>query len=381
MKTVELKDGHSVDVVAENIERMKDLFPDAFSEGSVNFDNLRQLLGDAKVLDEGDEKYGLNWHGKKKARQIALTPSPGTLLPCPDESVDWDTTKNIFIEGDNLEVLKLLQKSYANSIDVIYIDPPYNTDSDFIYPDKFSEGLETYLRYTGQKDYEGEWTVSFSGREKTGRKHTNWLSMIMPRIKLARSLMNNDGVILISIDENEVDNLQLICNELLGEENFVAKLIWEKGRKNDAKLISNGHDYILVYVKNKASLQEKAVLWREAKPGAAEIHAEYLKLKNKFGSEVAKIQASLKEFYTSLPKDHPSKKLSRYGNVDIRGVWRDDNMSWPGGGGPTYDVIHPETNQPCKVPEGGWRYSTLAKMEQMILEGKVAFREDHSVLV
>jgi len=175
MKKVTDQDGQSADIVAGNIEKLKALFPDAFTEGGVNFDVLRQLLGDTSVLDEGEEKYGLNWHGKKQARQIALTPSTGTLLPCPEESVDWDTTQNLFIEGDNLEVLKLLQKSYAGKVKMIYIDPPYNTENDFIYPDNFSEGLEAYLNYTGQKGEDG-WSVSESGREKTGRKHTNWLS-------------------------------------------------------------------------------------------------------------------------------------------------------------------------------------------------------------
>ena len=150
MKKVQPEEGESADIVSENIERLKELFPYAFSEGGVNFDVLRQLLGDADILDEGEEKYGLNWHGKRKARQIALTPSTGTLLPCPDESVDWDTTKNLFIEGDNLEVLKLLQKSYANKVKMIYIDPPYNTGREFIYPDKYQDNLDTYLKYTGQ---------------------------------------------------------------------------------------------------------------------------------------------------------------------------------------------------------------------------------------
>ena len=187
MKQVKPEDGQSADIVAANIEHLKELFPEAFTEDGVNFDTLRQLLGDAKVLDEGEEKYGLNWHGKKKARQIALIPSTGTLLPCPEESVDWDTTKNLFIEGDNLEVLKLLQKSYANKIKMIYIDPPYNTGGEFIYPDKFQENLDTYLKYTGQVDNEG---VKFSSNtESTGRKHTNWINMMYPRLRLAKTLL------------------------------------------------------------------------------------------------------------------------------------------------------------------------------------------------
>ena len=257
MQKVQAKEGESADIVSENIERLKDLFPDAFSEGGTNFDVLRQLLGDAKILDEGDEKYGLNWHGKKKARQIALMPSTGTLLPCPEESVDWDTTQNLFIEGDNLEVLKLLQKSYANKIKMIYIDPPYNTGKEFIYPDKFQENLDTYLKYTGQVDDEG---MKFSSNTETsGRKHTNWLNMMLPRLKLARNLLTLDGAIFISIDDNEVANLQLLCDEIFGKECFAGKvtvLCNPKGRSQD-KYLASCHEYLLIYTK---SILEKGQL-------------------------------------------------------------------------------------------------------------------------
>ena len=247
MKQVKPEDGQSVDIVASNIEHLKELFPEAFTEGGVNFDTLRQLLGDAKVLDEGEEKYGLNWHGKKKARQIALTPSTGTLLPCPEESVDWDTTKNLFIEGDNLEVLKLLQKSYTNKIKMIYIDPPYNTGKEFIYPDKFQENLDTYLKYTGQVDDEG---MKFSSNTEThGRYHSNWLDMMYPRIRLAKSLLRRDGVMFISIDDHEAANLQAICDEVFGRENFLGKISVVsnlKGRSDD-KYFATAHNYLLAY--------------------------------------------------------------------------------------------------------------------------------------
>ena len=251
MKKVQPEEGKSADIVSENIERLKELFPDAFSEGGVDFEVFRQLLGDAKVLDEGEEKYGLVWHGKKKARQIALTPSTGTLLPCPEESVDWDTTKNLFIEGDNLEVLKLLQKSYANKVKMIYIDPPYNTGKEFIYPDNFHDNLDTYLKYTGQVDDKG---MKFSSNtESSGRKHTNWLNMMCPRLKLARSLLKEDGVIFLSIDDGEQANLRKICDEVFGEDNFVGNIIWQKkyAASNDAKYLSDVHDFILCYCKNK----------------------------------------------------------------------------------------------------------------------------------
>lgn len=248
MKTVELEEGQSTDIVSENIERLKDIFPDAFTEGGVNFDTLRQLLGDAKVLDEGEEKYGLNWHGKKKARQIALTPSTGTLLPCPDESVDWDTTKNLFIEGDNLEVLKLLRKSYSNKVKMIYIDPPYNTGREFIYPDNFQENLDTYLRYTGQVDDLGR--KSSSETETTGRRHTNWLNMMSSRLNLSRSLLVDEGVIFVSINDKEVAQLRSMMNEIFGEENFLASLIWDKNHSAQAGIFKAYHEYILVYAKN-----------------------------------------------------------------------------------------------------------------------------------
>jgi len=250
MEQVKLEDGQSLDVIADNIEKLKELFPEALSEGGVNFDTLRQLLGDASVLDEGEEKYGLNWHGKKKARQIALTPSTGTLLPCPEESVDWDTTKNIFIEGDNLEVLKLLQKSYANKVKMIYIDPPYNTGKEFIYPDRFQENLDTYLKYTGQVNDEG---MKFSSNTETsGRKHTNWLNMMYPRLAVARNLLTTDGVIMISIDEKESLNLRMLCGQIFGEENFVAQftVVTNYKGRNDKANVAMSHEYIVVYRKS-----------------------------------------------------------------------------------------------------------------------------------
>ena len=249
MRKFDLQNDSSDSIVQDNIKHLKELFPDAFTEGGVNFDTLRQLLGDLKVLDEGEEKYGLNWHGKKQARQIALTPSLGTLLPCPEESVDWDNTQNLFIEGDNLEVLKLLQKGYANKVKMIYIDPPYNTGKEFVYPDKFQDNLDTYLKYTGQKDDEG---LSFTSNTETGgRKHTNWLNMMYPRLKLARDLLKEDGVIFISIDDNEQANLKKICDEVFGEENFFADLVVVRSEGGGlAKKVVKGHDSLLVYVKN-----------------------------------------------------------------------------------------------------------------------------------
>ena len=219
----------SADLVAENIKQLKALFPEIITEGrngvSINVDALKALVGDATITD-ADEKYGLNWHGKRRARQLALTPSTGTLRPCPEESVDWDTTRNLMIEGDNLEVLKLLQKSYAGKVKLIYIDPPYNTGSDFVYPDNFQDNIKNYLELTGQ--VEGGQKIS-SNTEANGRFHTDWVNMMYPRLKLARNLLREDGVIFISIDDVEYANLRQLCSDVLGEENFVASLdfaIW-----------------------------------------------------------------------------------------------------------------------------------------------------------
>ena len=198
--TIEDDETRSPDLVAENVGQLKTLFPEAFTEGKVDFEVLKQLLGGA--VDEREEKYGLNWHGKRRARQLALTPSTGTLRPCPEDSVDWDTTQNLMIEGDNLEVLKLLQKSYAGKVKLIYIDPPYNTGKDFVYPDDFQDSIKNYLELTGQVDGEGR-KIS-SNTESSGRFHTDWLNMMYPRLKLARNLLSQEGAIFISIDDNEL---------------------------------------------------------------------------------------------------------------------------------------------------------------------------------
>jgi adenine-specific DNA-methyltransferase len=245
----------SADVVAENIERLKALFPELVTEGkdgaSINVDVLKQLVGD-QTLTDADEKYGLNWFGKRRARQLALTPSTGTLRPCPEDSVDWDTTQNLMIEGDNLEVLKLLQKSYAGKVKLIYIDPPYNTGKDFVYPDNYQDSIKNYMELTGQ--VEGGAKIS-SNTEASGRFHTDWVNMLYARLKLARSLLREDGCILISIDEKELQHLRLLCNDVFGEENFVAVitvLCNPKGRSQD-KYFATNHEYVLAYSKRVLS--------------------------------------------------------------------------------------------------------------------------------
>ena len=233
----------SADLVAQNLEQLKQIFPEVIKEGRVDFEALNDLLGN--YGDTAEERFCLNWAGKANARREAQKRSTGTLRPCPEESVDWDTTENLYIEGDNLEVLKLLQKSYHSRVKMIYIGPPYNTGKDFVYKDNYKDNLQNYLEQTGQDK------KLSTNTESDGRYHSNWLNMMYPRLKLARNLLTEDGVIFISIDDNEVANLRKICDEVFGEENFLSQVIWERAFApvNLKKHFSESHDYILCYTK------------------------------------------------------------------------------------------------------------------------------------
>ncbi|EFB5226189.1 site-specific DNA-methyltransferase [Escherichia coli] len=242
-------DSKSMDIVADNISKLKELFPEVFTEGKVDFDALKEVLGG--YIDGREERYSFTWNGKSKARMLAQTPSAGTLRPCKKESVDWDTTQNLFIEGDNLEVLKLLQKSYHKKVKMIYIDPPYNTGKDFVYKDNFKDNIKNYKEITGQVDGDGR-SLS-SNPETNGRYHTDWLNMMYPRLKLARNLLKDDGIIFISIDDNEYHNLKLMCDEVFGEERFVGSISWKNkyGAGAKTKGFIEVHEYILCYSKSE----------------------------------------------------------------------------------------------------------------------------------
>lgn len=238
----------SLDITSQNIEQLKQLFPDVFSEGKIDFEALKAVLG--AEIDDSEERYNFTWNGKTKARQIAQTPSTGTLRPCKEESVNWDTTGNLFIEGDNLEVLKLLQKPYHKKVKMIYIDPPYNTGNDFVYKDNFRDNVKNYLEITGQVDSDGNKLSTNS--DSSGRFHSDWLNMMYPRLKLARNLLKDDGVIFVSIDDNESLNLRNIMNEIFGETNFIADVCVVnnlKGR-NDRKNIAIANERLIIYKKS-----------------------------------------------------------------------------------------------------------------------------------
>ena len=242
----------SPSLVNEQIEQLKKLFPECFSEGKIDFSKLREAVG--QVAAEESERYHFTWAGKRDAIQLLQTPTRATLVPCYEESVDFETTGNIFVEGDNLEALKLLYKPYFGQVKAIYIDPPYNTGSDFVYPDNYTDPLDTYLQLTGQKDGNGNRLTS--NVETTGRYHSAWLSMMYPRLFLARQLLQDDGIIFISIDDHEVHNLQMLMNEVFGEENLLQQIVWQRhaGGGNNAKHFALDHEYILAYAKNKESI-------------------------------------------------------------------------------------------------------------------------------
>lgn len=245
---MEKMDGKTLDIVQENINKLKEIFPEVFTEGKLDCDKLKEELGD--FIDDREERYSFNWNGKRQAKLIAQTPSTGTLRPCPEESVDWESTKNIFIEGDNLEVLKLLQKSYHKKVKMIYIDPPYNTGNDFVYKDDFRDNIKNYKAITGQLDEEGKNLTN--NPETSGRYHTDWLNMMYPRLKLARNLLKDDGIIFISIHDTEQPNLRKIADEVFGEENFIAQVVWKARVKpvniGDAKYRPQKEiEYVLVY--------------------------------------------------------------------------------------------------------------------------------------
>ncbi|MFY7925233.1 MAG: site-specific DNA-methyltransferase [Aquidulcibacter sp.] len=252
--------GQGADIVGDNVEALRRLFPEAFTEAKssdgtirhkIDFEVLRQLLGD-RVVTEGEGKYGLSWHGKDRARQLALTPSAATLRPAPEESVDWDTTQNIMIEGDNLEVLKLLQKSYAGRVKLIYIDPPYNTGNDFVYADDFRDTIGNYLTLTGQSSVSGGKLTS--NPETSGRFHTDWLNMMYPRLKLARDLLRDDGMIAVTVDDNEIKNLIHILDDVYGEENRRSIVSWQKkyAVSNNFRGIASIRDFVVIYSKSEA---------------------------------------------------------------------------------------------------------------------------------
>ena len=330
----------------EQISALAQLFPEALCEGRIDFDALRRSIGE--WVDPGPERFGLTWPGKAECMRVIQEPSIGTLVPMPDESVDWDTTQNVIIEGENLEVLKLLQKAYHGKVKMIYIDPPYNTGKEFIYPDNFKEGLTDYLKYSGQVDDEG-FKLS-ANAETDGRYHSKWLSMLYPRLFLARNLLREDGVMFVSIDDHELPRLLSLMDEVFGPENFVATIVWKNATDNNPTRIAVEHEYIVCYAR---STEVAAPVWKSADSAARDLLVDVgADLASRFSG-----QPGFQDAYTGWFRANRSVlgPLDRYKYIDEGGVYTgSQSVHNPGKEGYRYDVIHPSTGKPCKQPLLGY---------------------------
>lgn len=372
MEEIKKIDLESEDLVDDRLEQLKKLVPEAFTENGIDFDKLWLLLGNE--IDEGDERYAFTWPGKANAIRQSQTTTTATLRPCPeksrsrtgeDGSFDSD---NIYIEGDNLEALKLLQRAYHGKVKMIYIDPPYNTGGDFIYKDTFGDSVSNYKEETGQ--------TGQSNAKTDGRFHANWCSMMFPRLKLARELLSDDGVIVASIDENERTNLQLLLNEIFGENNFAGEIIWKNSSKNDQDYVSIQHEYLLVYVKDKGS---NLGHWVEQKAGLEDIYSAFIEFRKEYGDDWRAIHTAVLDWYKQFPPSSPIYQSKHYSWMDERGVYFPSDISGPNDGQYVYDVIHPVTGKKCKQPTRGW-FCPQPEMERRVKEGLIHFGDDETTV-
>lgn len=360
-------------------DHFKNLFPGVFADGVIDANRLSAEIGIPVVgTPSNEEGFGLTWAGKKDAVAATQLKSMAALAPQLEESINWDIAQNVFIEGDNLEVLKLLQKAYNDQVNLIYIDPPYNTGNDFVYNDDFSDPVKHYLEVTGQLDGDGNRLRANS--DTSGRKSSRWLSMMYPRLLLARNLLKDDGSIFVSIDDNEVAHLRELMDDIFGPENFLGQFIWAAGRKNDAKFISTSHEYILVYARNFQTLNANVGQWRKKKDGLNEIYKKVEELVKECNGRFDLATSELKKWFKNLEDSNPSKKHKQYSIIDSRGVYFPDNIAWPGGGGPKYEVLHPVTKKPVKLPATGWRFTSIERMNELIQDNRIHFGSDETTV-
>jgi adenine-specific DNA-methyltransferase len=338
----------SLDITAERLAALKDLFPEVFTEGKIDFDKLRLALGDQ--IETGKERYGLTWAGKAEAMRAVQILSTASLVPVYEQSVEWDTTQNVFIEGENLEVLKLLQKSYQSKAKVIYIDPPYNTGNEFIYPDNYRDSIGNYLRLTGQISAEG--LKITTNTETIGRYHSNWLNMMYPRLFLARNLLREDGVIFVSIDDHEVENLRCVMNEIFGEENFVGIIIWKGATDNNPTRIA---------------VEKESML------------TEYNRLRSIHLDSIDLIQKEFRRFIKANAES--LSPLTHYSLVDEDGPYTGSRkVHNPKPGGYKYDVLHKTTGKICVPPANGYRFPPET-MENLLKTEKILFGDDETQII
>ena len=303
------------------------------------------------------KKYGLVWEDKPEDVEERLREELPVLIEDTGKAIiceDADAPNHILIEGDNLEALTALAYTHEGKIDVIYIDPPYNTgNKDFVYNDQFVDKEDSY-------------------------RHSKWLSFMSKRLRIAKRLLSDKGVIFISIDDNEQAQLKLLCDEIFGGNNFIATLIWAAGRKNDSKHVSISHEYILCYVCSIEYLKQNNIVWKEKKQGIEDIYKAATTIKRKCANDYKMMSNCLKEWYKTLPDNHPAKNHSHYNCIDERGIYFPSDISWPGGGGPKYTILHPITHKPVKIPNRGWVYPTKERMDEIISMGLVHFGEDEN---
>ena len=374
---------HTPDLTAQNIERVSQLFPNCVTETqdeqgrltrAIDFDQLRQELS-SSIVDGPRERYHLDWPGKRESILAANAPIAKTLRPSRGESVDFDTTKNLFIVGDNLDALKLLQETYLGKVKMIYIDPPYNDGKDRIYRDSFEEDSSTYAERSGQKDELGQ--RLFVNSESNGRFHSDWLTMIYARLKLSRNLLADDGVIFISIDDNEVDNLQKVCTEIFGEENFIGRLIWKNATDNNPSRVAIEHEYICAFARVKSA---NAPVWKTSVSDVKTLLMEKAKeLLQQHGNDSETLQNAYSSWFSKAKSQ--LWPLDGYKFIDRGGIYAGiRGVHNPGKEGYRYDVLHPKTGKPCTPPMMGYRFPKET-MERLLAESKIIFGDDHTKLI
>ncbi len=372
-------DGHSPEITQQLLEQLNNLVPEAFADGRLQVEALKRALGEEHVLEK-NERYHLDWPGKSAAYKLLQAPSSATLRPQPDLSVNFDTAEHVFIEGENLEVLKVLQKAYFGKVKLIYIDPPYNTGSDsFIYPDRFQESKADYLKRINELDDDGQLMREGFFRKnnkENGHYHSNWLNMMLPRLYLARNLLREDGVIFVSIDDNEVHNLRCVMNEIFGEENFVGSVIWKNVTDNNPSNISTEHESIIVYARSKPDLEG---VWQSKLSDIKDILVEIgKKLTSQFKNQ-DELQAEFSRWFRE--NKYQLGPLDRYKYIDKDGVYTgSQSVHNPGKEGYRYDVLHATTRKPCKQPLMGYRFPQ-STMNKLLEEGKILFGDDHKKII
>lgn len=365
MAEIEKMNLESLDIVDDRLQRMRELFPEVFTESGIDFEKLRLELGDA--VDDGDERYAFSWKGKHDAIRVSQIPSDGTLRPCPEKGSNWDTTNNLFIEGENLEVLKLLQRSYHGAVKQIYIDPPYNTGGDFVYTDTYGDRIRHYLEIAHLDEQ--------SNPDTSGANHTRWCNLMYPRLRLARELLANDGAIFISIDDHEYKNAIEICHEIFGEANYIATIVRNtNSSKNQSLFVSVSHEYCLVYAKNIDVLKAKHAdnKWAVEKNNVDEYVAKVKQLQE-MGLSVEEITEELK----TLTKYPRFTDFVNYWYFDNRGLYQKGDMGGVPNGNPE-PIFNPLTGNYDPVPPGGFRYKPDT-MKKLAEEGRIHFHTDGSL--